>query len=114
MITIICPYLMIRYWPFHHQYTTGFFKNAASEKSMGSGTTCTQNSSEAYFPIPHNVTSVTTERGSFLVTTASERCELLQDTNIIVPVAQCSSATESPQRAGGIYTTDSLFTYETT
>lgn len=32
--------------------------------------------------IPLKVTSLATERGSFLGTTASERCELLEETNI--------------------------------
>jgi len=41
---------------------------------------------------------------------ASERCELLEDTIIIiVPGAQYNSATESPQGTAGIYTAYSQF-----
>jgi hypothetical protein len=64
---------------------------------MEADKTYTEKFSEVKLLIPDNVTSVTTERGSFLVTTASERCELLEDTNIPLSLLYPVLSTPPPQ-----------------
>jgi len=47
--------------------------------------------------IPDKETSVTTDLRSFLVTTASGRCELLEDTNIPLSLLYLVFSTSPPQ-----------------